>query len=302
MGKVKKYHGVIIPMVTPVTNEGDIDHSAVKKVADHIIEGGASPFVMGTTGESASIPDSARAGFVETLVNATAGRTMTYAGISGNCLATSVEASKRYFDLGVDAVVGHLPSYYPLAADYMLKYYEMLADGVPGPLVLYNIPSTTHMSIPLDVVEKLSHHPNIVGFKDSQTDVDRMEEAVGMWGDRADFSHLTGSTSLAARALLLGSDGVVPSGGNVIPRMYRDLYDAAMKGDADTTHRLQKETNEMSRYRLATNGLCKSLAALKVVMNELGLCETAVLPPLLPLDDEETKEIKRQMAEKGITR
>ena len=302
MSKVKKYHGVIIPMVAPVTADGDIDHSSVAKVADHLIEGGTSPFIMGTTGESSSIPDSARPGFVETLVKATAGRTMTYAGISGNCLATSVELSKKYFDLGVDAVVAHLPSYYPLKGDYMLKYYEMLADGVTGPLLLYNIPSTTHMSIPLDVIEKLSHHPNIAGVKDSETDVDRMEDAVGRWGDREDFAHLTGSAGLGARAILLGSDGVVPSGGNVIPRVYRDLYDAAVAGDADTAHRLQEKANEMSRYRLASNGLCKSLASLKVVMNELGLCGTAVLPPLLPLTDEEKEEIKRQMAEKGIAK
>ena len=302
MSKVKKYHGVIVPMVTPVTADGDIDHSGVRKVADNIIEGGASPFIMGTTGESTSIPDSARAGFVETLIKVAAGRTMAYAGISGNCLATSVELSKKYFDLGIDAVVAHLPSYYPLNADYMLKYYEMLAEGVPGPLVLYNIPSTTHMSIPLDVVEKLSHHPNIVALKDSEGNVERMEEAVGMFRDRADFSHLMGSASLGARAILLGSDGVVPSGGNVIPRMYRDLYDAAVKGDADTAHRLQKETNEMSSFRLPIKGLCKSLASIKVVLNELGLCEAAVLPPLLPLGDEEREEIKRQMTEKGIAR
>lgn len=99
------------------------------------------------------------------------------------------------------------------------------------------------MSIPLDVVEKLSHRPNIVGVKDSEGKPERLEQAVGMFRDRTDFSHLTGNSSLSAKALLMGSDGIVPSGGNYIPQMYRVLYDAGIKGDAETANRLQQETN-----------------------------------------------------------
>ena len=69
-------------------------------------------------------------------------------------------------DVGVDVVVAHLPNFYPLTDDHMLRYFESLADSCPGPLIVYNIPITTHHSIPLDVVSKLSQHPNVAGLKD----------------------------------------------------------------------------------------------------------------------------------------
>lgn len=296
MTETKKYQGVIVPMVTPFTANGNIDHSATKRITDYLVNGGVSPFVLGTTGESASIPASAKADFVETVVKQAAGRTMTYAGISGNCLEASIEAAKKYFDFGVSAVVAHLPSYYPLTADHMLRYYETLAERIPGPLILYNIPITTHMSIPLDVVEKLSHHPNIVGLKDSEGKVERLEQAVEIFKDRDDFSHLTGNSSLSAKALLMGSDGIVPSGGNFVPMMYRKLYEAAIKDDVETANRLQKQTNEVSQIYLNDRLLVQSLAALKAIMSELGLCGPTVLPPLFHVGTEEKADIKEKMA------
>jgi len=302
MAKTKKYHGVVVPMVTPFTEKGEIDIPAAKRVTEHIVAGGASAFVLGTTGEAASVPQQGRAEFVKAAVEQTAGRTLTYAGIASNCFKTSVDAAKKYFDLGVDAVVANLPSYYPLNADQMLKYFEALADSVPGPLIVYNITITTHMSIPLDVVEKLSHHPNVVALKDSEKNEERFKEAIAMWKDREDFSHFTGSAVLSAMALLLGSDGIVPSTGNFVPEIYRDLYEAAVAGDADKAHHLQEKTNELGKIYQKDRLLSQSLAALKVIMNELGLCGEAVLPPLVRAGAEEKADILAKLTAAGISK
>jgi len=302
MSGEKKYRGVVVPMVTPFTDKGEIDIDAAKRVTEHIVAGGACPFVLGTTGEGTSVPDSARPAFVEATVKQTAGRTMTYASIASNCFSSSVEAAKKYFDLGLDAVVVNLPSYYPLTPDHMLKFYEKLVESIPCPMMVYNITITTHMSIPLDVVDKLSHHPKIVGLKDSEKDEERFKEAINMWKDRSDFSHFTGSAGLSTMALLLGSDGIVPSTGNFAPRVYRDLYEAAVKGDEETANKLQELTNEMGKAYQKGRILSQSLAALKVIMNELGLCGTAVLPPLYETGPEETKKIKQEMARLEIAK
>ena len=302
MAGQKKYHGVVVPMVTPFTEDGKIDIPAAKRVTEHIVAGGASPFVLGTTGEGASVPDSQRPAFVEAVVKQTAGRIMTYAGIASNCLSNSVELAGKYFDLGIDAVVANLPSYYPLTADHMLKYFEKLVESVGGPLIVYNITITTHMSIPLDVVEKLSRHPNIVGLKDSEKNEARFEEAIEMWKDRADFSHFTGSAVLSTMALLLGSDGIVPSTGNFVPEMYRQLYEAAIKGDEGRANELQKKTNELGSIYQKGRVLSQSLAALKVIMNELGLCGEAVLPPLTRTGPVEKADILDKLANAGITK
>lgn len=302
MAGQKKYRGVVVPMVTPFTDDGKIDIVAAKKVTEHIVAGGASAFVLGTTGEAASVPTDGRSAFVEAAVKQTAGRTLTYAGIAGNCFKTSVDAAKAYFDLGIDAVVANLPSYYPLVAEHMLRYYEKLVESIPGPLIVYNITITTHMSIPLDVVEKLSHHPNIVGLKDSEKNEERFKEAIGMWKDRQDFSHFTGSAALSTMALLLGSDGIVPSTGNFVPRIYVDLLEAALAGDEAKAQELQEQTNELGRIYQKGRVLSQSLPALKVIMNELGLCGEAVLPPALPVGAEEKADILDKLAKAGISK
>lgn len=302
MANAKKYHGVVVPMVTPFTEDGGIDISAAMKVTEYLVENQTSPFVLGTTGEASSIPNSERAGFVEAIVKQTSGRTLTYAGIASNCINETIEAAKKYFDAGIDAVVAHLPSYYPLTADHMMKYYETLAESVPGPLMIYNITITTHMSIPIEVIEKLSHHPNIVGTKDSEKNVERLEKILEITKDREDFVHLTGSAALSAQAMLKGSDGIVPSTANFIPKMFYELYEAGVKGDADTANRLQAETDEIAKIYQGGRILSQSLAALKVIMSEFGLCGENVLPPLYQVSESEKAEIKEKLKTMGLTK
>jgi len=300
MAGKKKYRGVVVPMVTPFTADGAIDIGAAERVTEHIVSGGAAPFVLGTTGEGASVPQHGRAEFVEAVVKKTAGRALTYASIASNCVRTSIEAAKRYFDLGIDAVVANLPSYYPLKDYHMLKFYETLAEAVPGPLFVYNITITTHMSIPLEVIEKLSSHPKIVGLKDSERDEERFRRAIGMWKDREDFSHLAGSAALSTMAVLLGSDGIVPSTGNFVPELYVKLYEAAAAGDEETAQKYQQQTNALSRIYQKDRVLSESLAGLKVIMSELGLCGEAVLPPLVGVDEQERARIRRELQEAGL--
>jgi 4-hydroxy-tetrahydrodipicolinate synthase len=287
-------------MVTPFTASGEIDPRAVERIVDYILDAGAAPFVLGTTGEDASIPGSMRPGLVKAVVERAARRAPVYAGVSSNCVQESVEAAELYSDFGVDAVVAHLPSYYPLNPDQMFRYYEALAERLPVPLVAYNIPMTTHMSIPLEVMERLSRHPNIIGFKDSENNEARVEQAANMWRERTDFSYLCGSGSLYAEALLRGAHGLVVASGNVIPRMYQDLYQTALRGDSPAVYRIWDETVRISAVYQEGRILSQTLAALKVMMNVMGLCGETVLPPLCPISSEEKAEIKRRMVELGL--
>jgi 4-hydroxy-tetrahydrodipicolinate synthase len=302
MKKTKKMHGVIVPMVTPFTDEGRLDEPAVERILDFFLEAGVFPFVLGTTGESASVPEAMRLRLVTMAARRAAGKTAWYAGISSNCLDASLEAAKQYLNLGASAVVAHLPSYYPLSSDGMFAYYEVLADRVPGPLVVYNIPQTTHMSIPLDVLEELSRHPNIVGVKDSERDLTRLEKSIGLWAGRADFSHLTGWGKQYAHAVLLGSDGIVPSTGNLVPWEFRKLYEAAVNADSEKATQIQERTDEIANVYQKDRLQGQSLAALKVMMHEIGLCGSAVLPPLFRLGEKEETDIRMKTAQLEIGR
>jgi 4-hydroxy-tetrahydrodipicolinate synthase len=287
----KKISGVIVPMVTPFTDSGNIDEVMAEKLINYLVEDGTAPFVLGTTGESASISYPQRLLLVKTLVKVTSGRTNTFAGISSNSLETSITAANTYFDEGIDVVVAHPPCYYPIDADQMLSYFEKLADKLRGPLILYNITSVTHCSIPLKVVDKLSHHKKILGIKDSERDEKRLDESLRMWSARKDFVHLLGWGAKIAYGLLNGSKGIVPSTGNIVPQLYRELYEAAFNGDQDEIKKLQVILDNISRVYQKDRNLGQSLAALKVILNDLGLCQKNVLPPLVKLGKQEEKKI-----------
>jgi dihydrodipicolinate synthase/N-acetylneuraminate lyase len=298
---IKGVRGVIVPMVTPFQSPaGDIDDEAIVRIVEHLIAGGASIFLLGTTGESSSISRISRRRLVASVIQAVDKRTEVYAGISGNSLSDSLEDAACWAELGVTAVVAHVPCYYPVDGEQMLRYYEVLADALSLPLILYNIPATTHHSLPLEVAGKLSRHPRIIGIKDSERDSNRLEASAHLWRERTDFSYLIGWAAQSAGAILLGADGIVPSTGNIVPGLYRCLFEAAVSGDAEAAGRLQVQTNEISDLYQKNRGLSHSLAALKAVMSELGLCRAHVLPPLLPLGLKETQLLKRAVESLNI--
>ena len=281
MKSAETHRGVIVPMVTPFTSNGNIDEAAVRRVVEHLIAGGVQGiFVLGTTGEAVSISREERQVLVMTAVEATAGRVTTYAGISANCFQESVAAARAYGQMGIDAAAAHPPFYYPLSDQEIETWFRELADAIPLPLLLYNIPQTTHNSIPLDVVERLSSHANIVGIKDSANDVQRLDELLRRVGNRDDFSVLMGAGSLYSHGLTKGAQGVVPSMGNLDPVACRALYDAAKSGNQTETERVHQAMLALAGQYQQGRLLGESLSVLKAMMAERGLCGPTMLPPL----------------------
>jgi 4-hydroxy-tetrahydrodipicolinate synthase len=287
----KKYRGVVVPMVTPVTKEGSLDTEAVVRIIEFFAQAGVSPLLMGTTGEGNSVSPKDGLLFVETAVKAAQRRITIYAGLTGNCFSEQLAQAEAYTKAGADVIVATLPTYYALTPEQMENYYRTLADSIKGPLMLYNILATTHMSIPVDVIRRLADHPNIVGLKDSERDLERMAQCIAIAKDRADFCYFCGWAAQSAHSLELGGDGIVPSTGNFVPEMFQQLYEAAIAGDMATANRLQDETNEIAKIYQKDRTLGQSLTALKVMMQTKGLCEPWMLMPLTRLSAEEEKAI-----------
>jgi 4-hydroxy-tetrahydrodipicolinate synthase len=288
----KKYRGVVVPMVTPVTKEGKLDTEAVARIIEFFAKAGVSPLLMGTTGEGNSVSQKDGLLFVETAVKAAQKRITIYAGLTGNCFSEQLTQAEAYTKAGADVIVATLPTYYALTEEQMENYYRTLADSIKGPLMLYNILATTHMSIPVDVIRRLADHPNIVGLKDSERDLERMAQCIEIAKDRDDFCYFCGWAAQSAHSLELGGDGIVPSTGNFVPEMFQQLYEAAMAGDMATANRLQDETNEIAKIYQKDRTLGQSLTALKVMMQTKGLCEPWMLMPLTRLTEEEEKAIR----------
>lgn len=285
------YRGVIVPMVSPFTADGTIDVSAVRRLVDHLLAGGVHGiFALGTTGEAASIPARERERLVDAVVQAVNGRAMVYAGISSNCFADSVAAARAYHAMGADAAVAHPPCYYPLSDSEIRDYFLALADAIDLPLVLYNIPVTTHQSISLDVLDELRRHERIVALKESANDAPRLSQLLPRMGSRGGFPVLLGCSAQFAHGLKLGGVGLVPSGGHLAATLYCRMFDAAMSDAWDEVQELQKQTETICASYLAGRSLPQQLATLKLLLERQGLCSRHVLPPLRPASDDEAPE------------
>jgi 4-hydroxy-tetrahydrodipicolinate synthase len=294
MQKTKHFHGVVIPMVTPFTKDGKIDRESTEVLINYIIEAGTFPFILGTTGEANSMTMELRREFVKTVSKCLAQRKTLYVGIAENCLETSILTAKLYHDLGADAFVAHPPFYYPLNEDHLLRYFETLAEKLPKPLIIYNIPSTTHISLSLELIEKLSKHPNIVGLKDSERSLERIAVFSQKFSTNQEFSLLSGWTVKSVFALQSGFDGIVPSTGNIVPKLFQELY-LTSKNGSDHSQELQEVIIPIADIHQKDKLLSQVIPALKIMLNEKGLCLPHVLPPLVESTESDVKQIRDEM-------
>ncbi len=293
----KKYSGVVVPMITPLNDDLSIDINGVNNIIDLFISSGVSPFILGTTGEAPSLSSKQKEELVKAVVESVDGKDLVYVGISSNCINESIEDAKKYAELGADVMVATLPAYYPMNEEQMFKYFTQLADEINRPLIIYNMPATVKCSIPLSVIDSLSEHENIVGLKDSERDKERLIKAIELSKDREDFSYLLGWAAQSSFAMLNGADGIVPSTGNFTPDLYKDLLDAALKGNKVVADELQEKTNYLGSLYQKDRILSESIPALKVIMSIQGLCKANVMPPMYRMDKDQEVEYVNSMKE-----
>ena len=284
-----------MPLVTPFTAQGGLDMPALNRLVDSQIAGGvAGIFVLGTTGEGAHVPREIRRELVQQTVSRVNKRTKVFAGL-GDVRNADVAEANEYLHLGADAVVAHPPIAEKLAPEQLLNWYQTLLGKLEGPLLLYNMPSTTGVSIPLDAVEKLLGHPKLAGLKDSENNSKRLEETMKRFGGKKDFAVFVGVGALMELGLKLGADGIVPSVGNLIPDVCQQLCVAAQKADWGVAESLSARMSAVAAVYQKGRTLNESLAALKAAVSCRGLCAPDVLPPLKSLPPVEVDKIRGQM-------
>ncbi len=280
----KRFSGVVVPMITPLNQDFKIDISAVERIINLFDQYGIHPLVLGTTGESSSINAFESYKLVEAAVKAKGTNQIIYAGLVGNQVDDLIERGNKYISLGADCVVATLPSYYTLTSPQMTLFYQTLADKIAGPVMMYNIKATTQMSIPMEVVADLASHPNIWGLKDSERDYDRMKAFIELYKNDKKFSYFCGWGAQSAGSMMLGADGIVPSTGNLVPEMYGKLYIAGLNADWQECKKWQEATDEIALLYQKDRTLGESLAVLKSLMNEKGICQTTMMPPLTAIN------------------
>ncbi len=291
----------IVPLLTPFRADRSLDEDAAGRLVDHVVNGGCQALMIGgTTGEGASMPVAMRIAMFRLALRRAEGRALVFAGIGDNSFDHSVALADAAFALGAYAVVGQLPSYYAISPAEMETYFRALADRVPGPMYLYNIPQTTHASIPLDVIERLSTHPRIAGLKDSEPDARRQEGVAARFARREDFAVFCGSIAFTAAAMRAGADGFVPSVGNIAPRLTRQAMDQWMAGGEEAAAGSLQKMAQLAAVYQKGRSLGESLSALKGAIEAMGLGSRHMLPPLRDCSESEIAGLRAELRQHSI--
>ncbi|HRZ38552.1 MAG TPA: dihydrodipicolinate synthase family protein [Candidatus Paceibacterota bacterium] len=297
MNTTTKPGGVVVPLVTPIGTDGQLDCAALDRLIEFQIAGGVEGLLLlGTTGEGPCVPRPLRRPFIERAVATARKRLRVYVNVTENSLADALAGAKDCFSLGADAIAALPPFYFPPRPAELTAWFRALLDASPGPVLLYNIPMTTRVSIPLELIGELAGHPRFVGLKDSENDAQRHADLLRHFGGRADFSLFCGVGALMAQDLKSGMDGIVPSVGNLIPDVCHRLCAATRSGDWTTAVQHADRMNAVAALYQKGRTLGQSLAAIKSVLHLRGLCSPAVFPPLLPLDADEVEALHGEAA------
>jgi dihydrodipicolinate synthase/N-acetylneuraminate lyase len=223
-----------------------LDESGLERLIEHILEGGVSGlFILGTTGEGPSLSYRLRRDLIARTCRLAAGRVPVLVSITDTAFVESVAVARAASDAGADALVLAPPYYMPEGQPELREYVSHLMPELPLPLFLYNMPPLTKVNLELDTVRWAIDQPGIVGMKDSSGDMMYFNRVLGVVRQRPDWSLLIGPEQLLAQATLLGGHGGVNGGGNLFPRLYVELFEAARRADIPRVMTLQGLVQEV---------------------------------------------------------
>ncbi len=273
--------GIVPPILTPLTDEGDLDAAGLQRLVDRMIDGGVHGiFALGTTGEGPFLTHKMRHQVVEVVCERVAGRIPVLVSITDTCFDESIELAEMAFASGATGLVATAPYYLMLSQRELSEHFERLADRCPLPLLIYNIPSCTRTDFAAETVRQLANHQNIVGLKDSCGDLDYFAKVVQLCSDRPDFSLLVGPEERLAEALSLGGHGGVHGGANLFPQLYVRLFEAATSGDQETVAELNGFVQQISQTLYAVDDApSRIVRSLKAAAKLMGICNDYVAEP-----------------------
>ncbi|MFI6897367.1 dihydrodipicolinate synthase family protein [Streptomyces sp. NPDC050256] len=307
--RTPRYSGVIPPVVTPLTADGELDRSSLERVVGHLLDGGVSGlFALGSSGETAYLTPGQQDEVIEVIVAAAAGQVPVLVGAIETTTNRAIERAQRAATLGADAVVATAPFYTRTHDLEIDRHFRDIAAAVDLPLLAYDVPVCVHSKLDPELLLPLAADGVLAGVKDSSGDDGSFRRLVLGARDLPDFSVLTGHELVVDAMMLGGADGSVPGLGNVDPHGYVRLHHAAVTGDWAAAKAEQDRLVALfDIIRAARPGTASAtaagLGAFKTALMLRGIITTNVMsPPMRRLDAAETATIAEVLDRAGLSR
>ncbi|HDJ7644127.1 TPA: 4-hydroxy-tetrahydrodipicolinate synthase [Staphylococcus aureus] len=279
------FEGVGVALTTPFTNN-KVNLEALKAHVNFLLENNAQAIIVnGTTAESPTLTTDEKERILKTVIDLVDKRVPVIAGTGTNDTEKSIQASIQAKALGADAIMLITPYYNKTNQRGLVKHFEAITDAVKLPVVLYNVPSRTNMTIEPETVEILSQHPYIVTLKDATNDFEYLEE-VKKRIDTNSFALYSGNDDNVVEYYQRGGQGVISVIANVIPKEFQALYDAQQSG-LDIQDQFKPIGTLLSALSVDINPI-----PIKALTSYLEFGNYELRLPLVSLEDTDTKVLR----------
>ncbi|MEV6316501.1 4-hydroxy-tetrahydrodipicolinate synthase [Streptomyces sp. NPDC051776] len=284
---------VLTAMVTPFTNDGELDLDGAQRLAAHLVNAGNDGIVVnGTTGESPTTSDAEKARLVRAVVEAVGDRAHVVAGAGTNDTRHSVELARAAEKAGANGLLAVTPYYSKPPQEGLFRHFSAIADATELPVMLYDIPGRSGVPINTETIVRLADHPRIVANKDAKGDLGRASWAIA----RSGLAWYSGDDMLNLPLLSVGAIGYVSVVGHVVTPELRALLDAHLNGDVAKATEIHQQLLPVFTGMFRTQGVITTKAALALQ----GLPGGPLRLPLVELTPEETEQLKRDLAAGGV--
>ncbi|MNZ62474.1 4-hydroxy-tetrahydrodipicolinate synthase [compost metagenome] len=279
---------LITAMVTPFDNQGNIDWEQTARLMDYLIEEQKSDslVVSGTTGESPTLTDEEKLKLFEFSVKHAAGRCKIIAGTGSNETAHSVNLTREAEKLGVDASLLVVPYYNKPSQEGVYRHFEAVANVTKLPIILYNVPSRTIVSMSAETTLRLAQIPNIVATKECAP----LEQVAQIVSNAPEgFKVYSGDDSSALPALSVGGYGIISVASHLVGTSMKRMIQLYLDGHVSEAARQHQELLPLFKGLFE----CPNPVAVKYALNEIGYSVGSVRLPLVPPTEDEAERIRK---------
>lgn len=289
------FHGSMVALVTPMQGDGAIDEDSLQRLVDFHVENGTDAIVtMGTTGESATLDTAEHCHVIRRTVQMAAGRIPVIAGTGANSTREAIELTGCALDAGVDACLLVTPYYNKPTQEGLYRHFRMVAEAVPVPQILYNVPGRTAVDMLPETVQRLAGISNIIGLKEATGDLERARSIIDCCGDSLDV--YSGDDATAMELILMGGKGNISVTANVAPRAMHEMCAAALAGDSERAAVINRPLEDLHRLLFIES----NPIPVKWALYKMGLIPEGIRLPMTPLAEEYHEPLRLALRQAGV--
>ncbi len=289
------FHGSMVALVTPMREDGAVDENSLAQLVEFHVENGTDALVVvGTTGEASTLDEEEHCKVIGRVVKMVKGRLPVIAGTGANSTREAIDLTRCAMQAGADACLLVTPYYIKPTQEGLYRHFKAVAEAVPIPQILYNVPGRTACDMSNDTVERLAGISNIIGIKDATGDMVRGNELIERCGDRIDV--YSGDDATTLELMRLGGKGGISVTANVAPHAMHEMCAAALNGDFDQAETINKKLMPLHKNLFVE----ANPIPVKWALHEMGLIPGGIRLPLTMLSEQYHEQVRQAMKQAGV--